>query len=114
MSSDDGEIIKVRLLRDKWLDKSEAAKVLRTAGYKDILYKYFSLIFGAGFEYELRNKDTVYSNKLDYILAINRIYDMIYYTMSMCIVYEYKELNTDVYDKTLVLLEHLELEVRNE
>jgi hypothetical protein len=112
--SEKGEVVKIRHLMNKWLDKREAAKVLRTCGCKDIIYKYFSLIYGAGFEYELHNKKDTYDSKLDYILAINRVYDSIYYTLSMCIVYEYKELNTDVYDKTLVLLEHLELEVRNE
>lgn len=109
--SDNGETIKVRQLMNKWLDSREAAKVLRTAGHRETLYKNLSLIFGAGFEYEYVSKTDTYSNKLDFILAINRVYDMLYYTMSMCIVYEYS-IDTDVYDRTMVLLEHLEMEVR--
>jgi hypothetical protein len=111
--TEQGEAIKVRQLMDKWLDSKEAAKVLRTAGFRQNLYENLSLIFGAGFPYEYVSKgDSKYNNKLDFILAINRLYDMIYYVESLCIIYEYTGIDTDVYDKTLVLLEHLELEVR--
>lgn len=107
-----GETIKIRQLMSKWLSCREAAKVLRTAGCRKELYTNLSLIFGAGFEYEYVSKVDTYKNKLDFILAINRLYDMIYYVESLCIVYEYKGIDTNVYDKTLVMLEHLEMEVR--
>lgn len=107
-----GETIKVRQLMNKWLDNREASKVLRTAGHRKELYKNFSLIYGAGFEHEYISKIDTYRDKLDYILAINRVYDALYYTLSMCVVYEYKGIDTEIYDQTMVLLEHLEMEVR--
>jgi hypothetical protein len=110
--SDNGEAIKVRQLVEKWLDSREAAKVLRTAGNREVLYKNLSLIFGAGFEYEYVSKVDTYKNKLDYILAINRLYDALYYVESLCIVYEYKGIDIELYDKTMVIQEHLEMEVR--
>lgn len=108
-----GEHLKVRQLMDKWLSSQEAAKVLRTAGHRKELYKHLSLIFGTGFEYEYTQKIDTYHEKLDFILAINRLYDMIYYVESLCIVYEYNEIDIELYDQTLVLLEHLEMEVRS-
>lgn len=108
-----GEHLKVRQLMDKWLSSQEAAKVLRTAGCRKNLYTNLSLIFGAGFEYEYVSKVDTYKNKLDFILAINRLYDMIYYVESLCIVYEYNGIDIELYDQTLVILEHLEIEVRS-
>lgn len=110
--TEQGEAIKVRQLMNKWLDPREAAKVLRTAGHRDTLYQNLSLIFGAGFEYEYISKVDTYKEKLDFILAINRLYDELYYVESLCIVYEYKGIDIELYDRTMVLLEHLEMEVR--
>lgn len=107
-----GDIIKVRQLMNKWLDCREAAKVLRTAGHRDNLYQNLSLIFGAGFEHEYVSKVDTYKNKLDFILAINRLYDELYYVESLCIVYEYQGVDFELYDRTMMLLEHLEMEVR--
>lgn len=112
--TEQGEAIKVRKLMEKWLDPKEAAKVLRTteSKFKKNLYQNLSLIFGAGFEYEYVYKVDTYKEKLDFILAINRLYDELYYVESLCIVYEYKGIDIELYDKTMVLLEHLEMEVR--
>lgn len=110
--TEQGEAFKVRQLVEKWLDSREAAKVLRTAGHRETLYKNLSLIFGAGFEYEYVSKVDIYKEKLDFILGINRLYDSLYYIESLCIVYEYKGIDIEIYDETMVLLEHLEMEVR--